>query len=146
MKTGGDTLDWMTERLEILRSLVEKKVEYAKLLVAAAEARGGAHGMIEHLMQRFDSRVLMEVHDLLVQVTRADQVHMVLKLLENEFKRGVDRDALRDLCCADGPRPSHLTDQGTTLSEILMCACACSFDQTIYCASCCSLLIVCSTH
>ena len=64
----------------------------------------------------------MEVHDLLVQPTRPEQVHTVLKLLENQFTRGVDRDAMNQMCCADGPRPAHLTDQGTTLSQILMWA------------------------
>ena len=92
-------------------------------LVPAAEDHGGAHGKIKFLFTKFDSRVLVEVHDLLVQVTRPTQVHMLLKVLENQFKRVVGRDAMRDMCCGDIPRrPAHLTSQGMALSQILMCA------------------------
>ena len=59
--------DLRLERLvliEILRSLARGNVACAKQLVAEAEDCGGAHGKIEHLTERFDVRVLMEVHDL----------------------------------------------------------------------------------
>ena len=109
--------------LVILRSLASNNVAYAKRLVAPAEALGGAHGMIEHLTEKFvDMRVLIEVHDLLVQVTRSEQVHMVLKLLERQFTQGVDTEAMRELCYAGGPLPSHLNELGTTLSQILVAA------------------------
>ena len=109
--------------LEIVKSLALKNVEHATSLVPAAEDHGGAHGKIKFLFTKFDSRVLVEVHDLLVQVTRPTQVHMLLKVLENQFKRVVGRDAMRDMCCGDIPRrPAHLTSQGMALSQILMCA------------------------
>ena len=90
--------------------------------MAEAADCGGAHGKIAYLYDKFDVRVLMEVHDLLVQPTRVGHVHTVLKLLEKQFSRGVDGDAMSQICCADGPRPAHLTEQGTILYQILMWA------------------------
>ena len=108
--------------LVILRSLARNNLQYATQLVAAAEDRGGAHGKITHLTVAFGTQVLMEVHDLLLQPTRADQVKMVLKLLEAQFERPVDTDAIRQMCCTDGPTPSHLTDQGMALCHVLRLA------------------------
>ena len=108
--------------LEILRSLARNNMQYALQLVAAAQDRGGAHGKITLLTVAFEQQVLMEVHDLLVQPTRVGHMHTVLKLLENQFRRGVDSDAMSQMCCADGPQPAHLTEQGATLSQILMWA------------------------
>ena len=68
--------------LEVLRSLVLGREEYAKQLVAFAEDNGGAHSKIAYIRMRFEVNVLTEVHDLLVQPTRADQVCMVLRLVD----------------------------------------------------------------
>ena len=67
--------------LDILRSLARQNVAYAKELVAGAEDFGSAHAKLEHLLVRFGPRVVMEVHDLLVEPTRPDQVCMVLHTL-----------------------------------------------------------------
>ena len=105
--------------LNILRSLARQNVAYAKELVAGAEDFGSAHAKLEHLLVRFGPRVVMEVHDLLVEPTRPDQVCMVLHTLETEFLQGVDMEAVRLLCCAGEQIDVHLTVQGQSLWEIL---------------------------
>ena len=107
--------------LRMLRNLSQSQVDNAKKLVAEAADWGGAHGRIQYLSATFDVRVLMEVHDLLVQPMRGGHVHAVLKLLQHQFKKGVDSDAMmRRLCYADGPLPVRLTGEGTYLHWILM--------------------------
>lgn len=105
--------------LQILRSLARENVRYAKTLVAGAEDSGGAHAKLEHLLERFGPRVVMEVHDLLVQPTRADQVCMVLHELEREFPQGVDTEAIKLLCCTGEQAEVHLTVEGQALWELL---------------------------
>ena len=56
--------------LRMLQYLSQRKVDNAKRLVAADANLGGAHGRIQYLSDTFDVRVLMEVHDLLVQPMR----------------------------------------------------------------------------
>ena len=113
--------------LQQLLLLIRGRVADAQALVARAQDNGGAHAKIAHLHERFDVPVLIEVHDLLFQLTRPDQVRMVLSLLEEHFKRGVDLAAISRLCGADGPdgsatRPSRLTTQGRMLWQLLLLA------------------------
>ena len=108
--------------LRMLQHLSESKVENAKGLVASAANLGGAHGRIQYLSDTFDVRVLKEVHDLLVQPMREGHVHTALKLLEHQFKRVVDSDAMRQMCCADGPLPARLTGDVGKRSGMPICA------------------------
>ena len=63
------------------------------------------------------------MHDLLLQLTRPDQVCMVLRLLERHFTRGApDMQAIEQLCSTGGRVPAPLTDltvQGMTLWQLL---------------------------
>ena len=107
--------------LRMLQYLSQRKVDNATRLVAEDANLGGAHARIQYLSKTFDVRVLTEVHDLLVQPMRGGAVHAVLKLLQHQFKKGVDSDAMiRRLCYADGPLPVRLTGEGTYLHWILM--------------------------
>ena len=116
--------------LTMLRRLVVGKVEPANKLVASAVAGGGAHGMVAHVYETFDKQVLVEVHDLLLQLTRPDQVCMVLRLLEMHFTRDAPdiqtieqyMRAIHQLCCTEGAvtvRLPDLTVQGMALWQLL---------------------------
>ena len=68
------------------------------------------------------------MHDLLLQLTRPDQVSMVLGVLETQCEKGIDLGAIERLC---GPDPAdgavqsvhpHLTDQGRMLWQLLLFA------------------------
>ena len=108
--------------LEQLRLLARGRVDDAQALVAAAQDGGGAHGKLAFLYRKFESQVLIEVHDLLLQLTRPDQVSMVLHLLEAQFTEDVDLVAIRQLCGTDEPETAHrrLTDQGMMLWQLLL--------------------------
>ena len=89
--------------LEQLWHLAHGRVEDAQELVARAQDGGGAHAKIAFCRQKFGSQVLTEVHDLLLRLTRADQVSMVLGVLETQCESGLDLAAIQRLCGPDGP-------------------------------------------
>jgi hypothetical protein len=118
--------------------LAHGRVEDAQDTVPRRSDGGGAHGKLEFLMKK-GVDVLTEVHDLLLRVTRADQVSTVLGVLETQCESGLDLAAIQRLCGPDGPdmaqavpsdRPDganqavhpHLTDQGRMLWQLLLYA------------------------
>ena len=113
--------------LSQLWHLAHDRVQDAKDSVARGQDGGGAHAKLEFL-QKFGLQVLTEVHDLLLQLTRPDQVSMVLGVLETQCEKGIDLAAIQRLC---GPDPAdgavqsvhpHLTDQGRMLWQLLLFA------------------------
>ena len=117
--------------LEQLWLMAHGKVADAQELVPRAQDCGGAHGKLAWISDKFGPQVLTEVHDLLFQLTRPDQVSLVLGVLETQFKKSADLAAIGRLCGPDGPdgpdahaQLAHpdLTDQGRMLWQLLLYA------------------------
>ena len=106
--------------LEMLRRLAEGRVDYAKELVASGVDGGGAHTKMAYLRNTFGEQVLTEVHDLLVQPRRADQVRLVLRLLEAQYMQRPAADAMMQWCRGTaGPPCVRVTEVGSILWHVL---------------------------
>ena len=108
--------------LEQLWYMAHGRVSDAQEMVPIAQDGGGAYAKIAFVQGKFPVQVLTEVHDLLYQLTRPDQVSTVMVVLEGHSKKGVDLGALRRLCGADEParRPRRLTNPGKMLWQLLV--------------------------